>query len=135
MRRPCPCSTPPPSTPPPFPTFTWHDGSRSTHYPVPPLPHPDRPCCCHLLAAAAPCCAQIDPDVAFCSRLRRLDLDLVTGVLRMRTAFDEYLEMVGINEGYQVRPTVLRCAGGVHGCGVEWVWSGVGRALKGVTAA
>ena len=47
--------------------------------------------------------AQIDPDAAFCSRLRRLDLDLQTGVLRMRTAFDEYLEMVGINEGYQVR--------------------------------
>lgn len=41
---------------------------------------------------------QIDPDAGFCSRLRRVELDLETGVLRISTAFNEYLEMVAVNE-------------------------------------
>lgn len=41
---------------------------------------------------------QIDPDVAFRSRLRRVEIDLRTGMLQIRKQFDQYLEMCSINE-------------------------------------
>ncbi|PRW59430.1 Apocarotenoid-15,15 -oxygenase [Chlorella sorokiniana] len=47
---------------------------------------------------------QIDPDVAFRSRLRRVEVDLRTVVQRITGSFDEYLEMVAINETRFGRP-------------------------------
>ena len=46
---------------------------------------------------------QVDPDVAFCPRLRRVDLDLALGTLRIFTPWDGYLEMTSINDAYQGR--------------------------------
>lgn len=39
----------------------------------------------------------VDPDAAFTSRLRRVEIDLDTGILRVAAAFDGYLEMPAIN--------------------------------------
>ncbi|KAL4425965.1 hypothetical protein ABPG75_009981 [Micractinium tetrahymenae] len=47
---------------------------------------------------------QIDPDAAFRCRLRRVELDMDTGVLRISSAFNEHLEMVAINEQRWARP-------------------------------
>lgn len=45
------------------------------------------------------CCApQVDPDVAFRSRLRRVELDLDSGAVRVATHLRQYLEMPSINE-------------------------------------
>jgi carotenoid cleavage dioxygenase-like enzyme len=45
---------------------------------------------------------QIDPEVAFRSRLRRIDIDLYTGALRMSKLYDQYLEMPAINDSVSV---------------------------------
>ncbi len=50
------------------------------------------------LSPPLPFVMQIDPDVAFRSRLRRVEVDLRTGVQRISASFDQYLEMVAINE-------------------------------------
>ena len=39
----------------------------------------------------------VDPDAAFTSRLRRVEINLKTHVLRVRCAFDGYLEMPAVN--------------------------------------
>ena len=40
---------------------------------------------------------KLDPDAAFSSRLRRVEIDLATGVLRVSCVFQHYLEMPAIN--------------------------------------
>lgn len=46
----------------------------------------------------------VDPDVAFKSRLRRVEVDLATGQLRVLTHFSAYLEMPAVNEAVLGRP-------------------------------
>lgn len=73
----------------------------------------------HLLPLLPP--LQIDPDVAFRSRLRRVEVDLVTGVQRITAAFDQYLEMVAVNETRGVGGWVILGKGLGWG---GWLWPG-----------
>lgn len=110
-----------------------------------PPPHPTK-----LTPAAPP---QIDPDVAFRSRLRRVEVDLRTGVQRISACFDEYLEMVAINEqrlgrphryvygcerpgqgqgrGEEGRRTVMQCASSMHRLRLAWQLAVCARLLNG----
>ncbi len=42
----------------------------------------------------------VDPDAAFSSRLRRVEIDLKTKILKVKCAFDGYLEMPAVNPNF-----------------------------------